>query len=285
MFFSRKKRISRTQEFRKQKLRHVERNLQHNDPAIKKKRQYIVASVLVGASLSIALYTLFISPIFKIKEVIVSNDSAVPTLDQKQVNDAFQYLLDQNIFLQSTRTISDYGLSSLPRLKDVRISMVYPETVKASVIEKSVALALPMQDQFALINEDGIVVKMINAIDEQLLKTNIQTSDDQSLNTFYLNQQLFSPEQVAYIINGKGAISTKTGFVIKSATWYPERKEVHYELDKGFSIWLDTDLTIDTQVNKLLSIYPQIQSSKEKTLYIDLRIPERAFWAKKTVSK
>ncbi|MBI4836481.1 MAG: hypothetical protein HY817_04450 [Candidatus Abawacabacteria bacterium] len=274
--FSRQKRLSRSHEFRKQQLKHVEKNLQNTEPAARKKKQYIVALVLVLSSLTIALYTIFFSPIFKIKEVIVSNEGTINSLDQTLVNDTFQYLIGRNIFLNSARSISEFGVRSLPRLKEVRVTMAYPETVKISVREKAILLALPMSDKFALINEDGIVVKLTPAIDEQILKTFIQVDSDHKLDTFYLNQQLFSLDQIRYIITSRGTITEKTGFNITAATWFPDRKEVHLLTDQEFSIWLDTDLTVDTQVNKLLSIYPSIQSSKKKVQYIDLRIPERA---------
>ena len=281
MFFNRKKRLDRTHEFRKQQLRRVEKNLQNSEPAERKKKQHITALVLVSASLLIALYTFFLSPIFKIKEVIVANESGISSLDEQLVHNAFQYLLNKNIFLNSARSISEYGISALPRIKDVHVSMVYPETVKISVQEKPIVLRLPTKDQFALVNEDGVVVKLDTATDDSMLKTFIQIDQDHQLDTFYVNQQLFLSDQVDYILAGKQKITDKTGFTITEATWYPDRKEIHYKVDKGFSIWLDTNLTVDTQVSKLVDIYPQIQSSKQATTYIDLRIPERVVWGKK----
>lgn len=278
--FSRQKRLDRNHEFRKRQLHTVEKNLRTTEPETRKKQQHWVALGLVSASLLIALYALFLSPIFKIKEVIVNNESAVNSLDSQLVNDTFQYLLDKNIFLNSAESIRQYGIRALPRLKHIQVDIAYPETVKVTVKEKQIVLGLPTKDQFALLNEDGVIVKFDNSINDSMLKTFVMDQTDHPLDIFYLNQQLLLPEQVTYILQGDLEITQKTGYVITDATWYPARKEIHYKTDKGFSIWLDSSLTIDTQVTKLMSIYSQIQSSKEATKYIDLRIPERVFWGK-----
>ncbi len=278
--FSRKKRIDRTQEFRRSQLRTVEKNLRNAEPETRKKRQHWLALGLVTISMLIAIYTLFFSPIFKVKEVIVNNESAVNSLDEKIVHDTFQYLLNKNIFLNSAASINAYGLRALPRLKNVQVDIAYPETIKVTVKEKQIVFGLPTKDQFALVNEDGVIVKFDNSINETILKTLVMDPTDQPLDVFYLNQQLLLPEQVSYILYGNLEITQRTGFKITNAIWYPARKEIHYQTDKGFSIWLDSSLTVDSQVTKLMAIYPQVQTDQAKIKYIDLRIPERAFVGK-----
>lgn len=262
-------------------MRTVEKNLRTTEPEVRKRRQHLVALALVSASLIVAIYTLFFSPVFRIKEVIIANESAINSLDQQLVHDTFQYLLDKNIFLNSSQSIYEHGRRTLPRLKDVQVDIAYPETVKILVKEKQIVLALPTKDQFALVNEDGVIVKFDNSINESMLKTFVVDQTDRPLDIFYLNQQLLLPEQVAYIIRADISITQKTGYNITDATWFPARKEIHYTTDKDFSILLDSSFSVDSQVSNLMDIYPQIEGSKEKTAYIDLRIPQKAFRGKK----
>lgn len=284
-FRKKSEKMRRETEFRKKHLQEVEQGMGNVDPNRRKKRQYIIAFVLVSVSLVIAVYTLFFSSVFKIKEVIVENISPITSLDDALVEQSFQYLLDKNIFLNSPESIRSQGLSSIPRLKEIETMISYPETVKISVIEKPIVIALPPKESasephkntFALVNENGVIVKIVQSVDIPLLKVIINSDDNGILENFYINQQLFSPDQVFYLIVGKQAIEQKIGFVVTQAEWFPRRKEVHYGTDKGFSLWLDTELTIDTQLSKLTTIYPELQKETKPIKYIDLRIPEKVF--------
>lgn len=278
-FFSRKqsqKRISRSSLFRKQQLKQVTDSAEKSDPAKRKSRQFILALVLVSLSLGIAIYTLFFSSLFRIKEVVVTNSSTITSLDQHMVEQTFQYLVGKNILLYTPTSIRNVGFSSIPRLKDLHVDVLYPETIRIDVTEKSIVLALPSKNNFALVNEDGVIVKTAATIDSPLFPVFVAQDDKSNLDTFYLNQQLFTPEQVVYFIVGKALLEQKIGFTISQATWYPMAKEIHFQTDKGLSIWFDTELTVDTQLEKLITIYGQIQKDLAKMKYIDLRIPEKA---------
>ncbi len=279
LFRFRKKsdKFKRENAFRKKNLQEVEKSMGRMDPERRKRGQYIIAFVLVSVSLIIAVYTLFLSPVFKIKEVIVENVSPITSLDDALVEQSFQYLIGKNIFLNSSQSIHSHGLGSIPRLSKVESTISYPETVKISVTERPIVLALPNKSGFALVNENGVIVKTVENLEVPLLKVSINSDEDGMLETFYLNQQLFSAEQVFYMIVGKQAVEQKVGFAITQAQWFPNRKEIHYLTDKGFSLWFDTELTVDTQLNKLTTIYPELQKDTKPIKYIDLRIPEKVF--------
>ncbi len=274
------KRISRSEEFRRTQFSQASKDTGRSDPARRKQRQFLVSFVLVSLSLAIAIYGLFFSTLFQIKEVIVINASQVSTLDQHLIEQTYHYLVDRNIFLQTEHSIVSTGFGSIPRLKEVRTEMLYPETVRIHVLEKAVVLALPIKDQFALVNEDGVVVSIVPELPAPLLQVLIKQEDNTVVDTIYRNQQLFSPEQVVYAIVGKEHIEQKVGFAVTGATWYPMRKEFHLRTDQGFDIWLDSTLTVDTQVSKLTTIYGQIQKDLKAIKYIDLRIPEKVFVGK-----
>lgn len=282
-FFSRKKsqkRISRSSLFRKHQLKQVTDSAEKSDPAKRKTRQFILGLILVSLSLVIAGYTLFLSPLFKIKEVVVTNSSSITSLDQHVVEQTFQSLVGKNILLYTPHSIRNFGFSAIPRLKDVRVEMIYPETVRVNVAEKAIVLALPGKNMFGLVNEDGVVVKTVPTLDTPLFKVLVKPDDSTTLDTFYVNQQLFSPDQILYFIVGKALLEEKIGFTITQATWHPMAKEIHFETDKGLSLWFDTELTVDTQIGKLMDIYGQIQKDLGKIKYIDLRIPEKVFTRK-----
>ncbi|OGC82365.1 MAG: hypothetical protein A2V81_02460 [Candidatus Abawacabacteria bacterium RBG_16_42_10] len=276
-FHRKSEKLRRETAFRKKHLQEIEKGMGRMDPEQRKKRQYIIAFILVSISLIIAVYTLFFSSVFKIKEVIVENISPITSLNDALVEESFQYLLEKNIFLNSPYSIQSHGLSSIPRLSKVETTISYPETVKISVTEKPIVLALPSKNSFALTNENGVIVKIVESLDIPLLRIMIHSDEDGVLENFYINQQLFSPEQVFYLIVGKQALEQKVGFAIIEAQWFPSRKEVHYVTDKGFSLWFDADLTIDTQLSKLTTIYPELQKENKPIKYIDLRIPEKVF--------
>lgn len=276
-FRRKSEKLKRETEFRKKYLQEIEQSIGNVDPERRKRRQSTIALVLVTISLIIAVYTLFFSPVFQIKEVIVDNISPITSLDDAIVESSFQYLVNKNIFLNSAHSIRSHGLGSIPRLSDVETTIIYPETVKISVTEKPIVLALPGKNTFSLVNENGVIVKTVESLDVPLLKVIIHSDESGTLDTFYLNQQLFSPEQVFYLIVGKQAVEEKVGLVITQAEWFPERQEIHYMTDKGFALWFDIKLTVDTQLNKLTAIYPELQNNNKPIKYIDLRIPEKVF--------
>lgn len=271
------KRISRSALFRKQQLKQVTVHAEKSDPAKRQSRQFLLALILIILSLAIAIYALFFSSLFKIKEVIVSNSSNITSLDQSLVDQTFQSLVGKNILLYTAHSIRNLGFSSIPRLKDVKVDILYPETIRVNVAEKPIVLALPGKNGFSLVNEDGIIVKSVPKLDTPLFQIYVMQEDNSNLDIFYLNQQLFTPEQVLYFIVGKSLLEQKIGFTINQATWFPMAKEVHFQTDKGLSLWFDSQLTVDTQISKLVDIYGQIQKDLNKIKYIDLRIPEKVF--------
>lgn len=271
------KRISRSTLFRKQQLKKLTDSVEKSDPAKRKSRQFLLALILVTLSLVIAVYTLFFSPIFKIKEVVVTNSSLISSLDQSVVEQTFQSLVGKNILLYTPQSIRNFGFSAIPRLREVKVDMIYPESIHVDVVEKAIVLALPGKDTFGLVNEDGVVVRTTPTLESPLFQVKVQQDENTTLDNFYLNQQLFSPDQILYFIVGKALLEEKIGFTITEASWYPMAKEIHFQTDKGLSLWFDTELTVDTQISKLIDIYGQIQKDLDKIKYIDLRIPEKVF--------
>lgn len=83
---------------------------------------------------------------------------------------------------------------------------------------------------------------------------------------------LLTPENLAYILNSSKTFEEKFGMKIVEMDFLKQARELHLKTEKGFELWLDTQIPFEKQFFKLKKAMSALDIYGQPLLYIDLRI-------------
>jgi len=105
----------------------------------------------------IAVMPVIYGPFFKVDDIQVRGNKDIPTATIKKY---LEYFYGQNILMIEKEAINNAITESLP-VKEVNVSCKLPRRIIVTIKERDVAAAIPFLNSFALIDDEGIVVKIM----------------------------------------------------------------------------------------------------------------------------
>jgi len=105
---------------------------------------------------------------------------------------------------------------------------------------------------------------------------------DESSQLVQGNQIIIPPRQIKFIINILTMLPLRTGDIDINSFRMPNRKsnEIKVVTEKGWQIYFNTNLNVETQLDKLVLIYEKKikELGIDNLEYIDLRFGNRVFY-------
>jgi len=124
----------------------------------KNKKQNLKRLLLLALFLCIiAVMPVFYGPFFKIDDIQVKGNKNISTATIKK---SLEHLYGQNILMIKKEAIKNVITESLP-IKDVTVGYKLPRLLIVTVKERDIAAAIPFLNNFALIDAEGIVIKIM----------------------------------------------------------------------------------------------------------------------------
>ncbi len=217
--------------------------------------------------LIVALYFIFFSSAFRIKDVIVEGNNYVSTEMMTQYIPA-----NQNIFLLKQKKVREQLINNHSEIEDIQIYRGIPNAIKVVVLEREGKIVWQTAGSKYLISSEGIAMKDIDdasAMNYPLVidKTNIPVS---------LGSTIVSSSFIAFIRNLKNNFFDATNinsayFEIPSTTF-----DVYLYTDAGFYIKFNTLRSSKKQLDNLKLILAQKRQDIHE--YVDLRIDGWAYY-------
>ncbi|MFA6528750.1 MAG: cell division protein FtsQ/DivIB [Candidatus Gracilibacteria bacterium] len=237
-------------------------------------KKFIRPLVLIGIGIILygIAYLLFISDTFTITKIELKIEGADSTIVEDE-NPIVLYLKnfeETNILIFNDFEEETYLKQVYPEYKSIEIKKSLPHTLVLKLEPYMVSANLIAEkDSISkkfLINENGTIVAE-NEEDPSLPYIYIETTE-----VIIKGQTAIKPENLAFIIEATEDFQNKFGMQILDITYYKMEREVHLRTEKYFVVWLDIQLTVDEQLNKLKQALPELNIYETPLEYIDLRI-------------
>lgn len=225
--------------------------------------------IVIGIVLYIISNILFISDTFTVTKIEYDRET-IDVEDENQVLTYLQNFEGENILLIDEESEESYLKNTYPNYKTINIKKHLPNTLvlELEIYELTANVIVQREGYYRkfIINENGIVAKA--------------DTEDPSLPYIYLEtteimiegKTAIEPDMLAFIVEATSDFESKFGMQILDATYYKIAREVHLQTERYFDVWMDTQITVDTQLGKLKQALPSLNIYEEDLKYIDLRI-------------
>ncbi|MCX6810654.1 MAG: FtsQ-type POTRA domain-containing protein [Candidatus Berkelbacteria bacterium] len=215
----------------------------------------------------VALWLIYYSSFFKIKEIIIEGNTLVPS--QQILNNV---TTGQNIFRFSISSAQERIMESSPMIADVAIYRGIPNALKIVVLERKPQMVWLSAGNYYLVDDAGVVDKQISS-DEFV---NLIHVSDQKNMPVKIGEQLISAGFISFAenISNKFFIITNihpTGYYITETTF-----DIYVQTDAGFYVKFDTIRNVDKQLENLKNIIIAYRPNIHE--YIDVRINGWAYY-------
>ncbi|MEI8060693.1 MAG: FtsQ-type POTRA domain-containing protein [Candidatus Berkelbacteria bacterium] len=214
-----------------------------------------------------AIWFVFYSRFFQIKEIIVEGNSLV-LADQisKNIN------LRQNIFRFNIPLARDKIIASNPIIADTAIYRGIPNALKIVVLERKPQMVWLSGGNYYLLDDAGIVDKQVDVSEY----TNLIHISDQKNMQVNIGERLLSSGFINFANNVSTNFFDKTnahitGYYITETTF-----DLYVQTDAGFYVKFDTARSVDKQLGDLKDIIVTYRPSIRE--YVDVRINGWAYY-------
>lgn len=267
---SRRKTIKPSKDF----LQNPERKIFKTRGTEKNFKKIIRPIILITCGVFIYLITnfLFISSTFAITKIDlkVEGDDTTIVEDENPLVDYLKSFENTNIFIFNDDEEEAYLKTIYPEYKTINIKKSLPHTLVLKLESYTLSANLIVKrDSISkkfIINENGIIVAE-NEEDPSLPYIYMETTE-----IIMEGRTTIKPENLAFIIEAAEDFQNKFGLQVLDITYYKIEREVHLGTEKYFDVWLDIQLTVDEQLDKLKQALPRLNIYETPLEYIDLRI-------------
>lgn len=232
------------------------------------KRAFSLITVTAGTVL--AIYALFFSNYFEIKEIKIINKGFENENLSTKVSSSVKSAIGRNIFFIDTEELELKILSAMPELEIAKIDKNLPASLDIEFSEYAAVANLINESSTIkktyIINSIGYVIKE-DFENPNLPRIRIKT--DEAINT---QSTVIEKNKINYIINAITEFESKFGMKISEAVYKPIPRELHLLTERDFYIWLDMQKSAEEQFKKLKKTLVKLDIHKENLQYIDLRI-------------
>ncbi|OGD64021.1 hypothetical protein A2215_04295 [Candidatus Berkelbacteria bacterium RIFOXYA2_FULL_43_10] len=221
--------------------------------------------LLLGA----ALYLVFFSAFFRVKEVIVEGNELV-SIDE--IIDAIP--TGDNIFRINIEDLKSEVRGKVPEIKDMEIYRGIPDALKVVVLENDKAIIWESQGRKYLVNSQGVSYMDVTDMAGEFLELP-RVVDSNNL-TVKLNKRIVMPSFAAFVLNVNSNIE---GLVNLEPEYYEVVEttvDVRLHTKSNYYIKFDTMRSSAKQLEDLKKVL--VEKSPVITEYIDLRVPGWAYY-------
>jgi len=227
---------------------------------------------LLAALIALVLllfYLLFFTQVFTIKNIIIfegENES-----ENVHIRKMIEPVREQNIFLLQKDAIATKLENNIENLAELKVQKVLPSTIRVSYAK--------FEDTANIVNLVGRANIRKNFI---INETGILTSEGQkegvpyivieTTNAYELGDQVVNQERLAYITGAITYFEEKFNLHVVHAKYLNKAREARLVIQNDFEVWLDTQQSYETQLNKLKNAIPKIDIYSGNLAYVDLRI-------------
>ncbi|MBU1019006.1 MAG: hypothetical protein ABII07_04630 [Patescibacteria group bacterium] len=264
-----------TQKRREAKRNKIQKNTEKKvlktKQAQKQFKKTIRPIIIIAAGLIIYVisHLLFISEVFTITK-IEYDSSNIEVIDENPILNYLQNFKGENILLINTDDEEIYLKQTYPEYKKIEVKKSLPHTLILELSPYDLAANLIQQAEGVnkkfIISENGLLTEE-NTQDPSLPYIYIKTED-----MLILGKMAMEENSLAFILEAITDFQNKFGMQVLDATYYRTAREVHLRTERYFDVWLDTQIEVDEQLNKLKQALPKINIYEDPLSYIDLRI-------------
>jgi len=227
--------------------------------------------ILIGGGIIVSLiiiYTTVFTNFFLIKQWKVYGDDVIQ--ENSKFDEYLRVNQNKNLVFLDTKKIEDTIKSQYPEIKKIIIKKVFPDTLileynnfpDVANLQNNVG---GTQKKFT-INEIGLITQQ-DTENPNLPYVTLKTEKILELNTYAIPR-----EKLDYILTAVYDFEEIFGMKVLNAQYLPREKEVHIKTERNFTVWLDTNLTVLEQYNKLKKVLGELNIYTDALEYIDLRI-------------
>jgi cell division septal protein FtsQ len=242
----------------------------------------VLLVALVVVPLLLLGWFVFFSDIFLVQAITVV-DARDHTM--KQVKTILDDKIDEvvvkrNIFFLTSDLLESAVLAELPQVRTVHIVRKLPGTVKAIVQEKEPALLLLSDGQYYFVDDNGIPYEEARLDTLPGVVLPIVKNDNRETRVV-LGVAAVEPSFVTFMRSVQDKLPERAGAEV-AEIHIPSlaAREVHYYLNNNWRILFDATRPFDQQIETLEQLLREViaEEDHERLEYIDLRIPQRAYY-------
>lgn len=219
--------------------------------------------------LAVALYLIFFSSFFRVKEVIVEGNELV---GRDEIINAIP--TGDNIFRINIEDLKSEVKEKVPEIKDMEIYRGIPDAIKVVVLENDKAIIWESQGKKYLVNSQGVAYMDVTDIADQFSDLpRVVDSNNLAVKT---NKRIVMPSFAAFVLN----VNSSLGRLVNVEPDYFEVVEttvdVRLHTKSNYYIKFDTLRSSTKQLDDLKKVL--VEKSPLITEYIDLRVPGWAYY-------
>lgn len=251
-------------------------------PKIRKKKsilknRFFWEVILFLVFVGISFYILIFSPLFQVKEIVVSGNERVSgekiktiiwaNLERKKL-----FFSTKSIFLVNLNRTKRDILDKFPQIDEVEASRGFPNVLNVLVKERREIAAFLQNEKCFLLDQEGIIFKECG-LENDLVKIIEKRNKDSSPS---LGDRVLEKEYLDSILKIKNYISEKFDFKVKEFLVLADRLTVR--TSENWEIYFDPQGDLNWQLTKLnLVLKQKIPPERRKDLeYIELRFGDLA---------
>ncbi|SHI58944.1 cell division protein FtsQ/DivIB [Desulfofundulus thermosubterraneus] len=117
--------------------------------------KYLVERILFAFVVLLAAFILLGSPLFEVREIEVTGNSALP---EKKIVELSGITIGTNIFRVNLKE-SEARIRTVPLIKDVSLTREFPSRIVIAVEERKAVALLPIKDGFMQVDREGVCLK------------------------------------------------------------------------------------------------------------------------------
>jgi len=234
---------------------------------VNKRVVILIISLFVLAGLA---YVLFLSPVFKIKEIIISGNQKVSSERVKS------NLNCNNIIFTTRRSVKNELLEKIPEILDLKISKnLFKRKLEINIQERETVGILCRQDKCFYFDKDGVIFENAPSTNGSL----VTIIKDYSIKDLKLGEAILGKDLVDIILSVKEDLSQKIGIGVASfdIESYPVEK-LRVVTGESWYILFSLKRDIKSQLLALKAALDEKIQDRMGLEYIDLRIENRIYY-------
>lgn len=226
---------------------------------MKRKNKRILLKIflaLILISLLISSYLVLKSPVFLVKNIIITTDYDIST--NQELIRILEQVRGQNIFLVNKRQLGEKVESSDIKIKEVLIKKEFPGKLLVNIEKRQTLAAIPWGDNFFLVDKEGLLFSQEQQIAGlPILNLGLQNIgvgsriDEKEKSILVILEALKGKEEIQSVSVGK--------------------EEIQIQLREGSLVLFTFSDEINTKINALQMILKRLRIEGRKPSKIDLR--------------
>lgn len=227
-------------------------------------------------------YILFLSPVFRVKDIKISDNRVISS---EEINDSLNNFLSKeflfffnrnNIFLAADNKLKNILFGDFPRIASIEIDKdIFKKTIELRIIERKEAGIFCRKDCY-YIDENGAIFEEA----PQTSGTLILAIKDNSEGEIEIGKNAIDKAFMAELINLKNDLLNQFGlkvldFIIETDVL----KDLRANTNEGWYILFDRERDLKNQLQALkLVLEGKIKDGRKNLEYVDLRIENRVYY-------